>query len=317
MSRAVFAYAPHATIALLGIALIGGLAFDGVPPRRAVTRAGYRVLEADFHVHTRFCDGVLSPFDVVLHARRNGLDAFAVTEHNLVYPAKMARWFSRAIGGPTVIVGEEVTTDRFHLIVLGVEDRVSPYGELGPIVDDVHAKGGLAIAAHPVGRFWTAFEAELGKLDGAEVMHPLALAATGGRGGGWRWEEMRDFTLRAKERGYRLTAIGSSDYHFFNGLGVTRTFVFARDDSEAAILEALREKRTVVRDLAGNLYGEEALVAEMKTHPIADGEQEESGADRGYRPKGTLDQLTRIAGWLGMLGLIAARWRPRGARVSE
>ena len=303
----------YATIALLGIGVLGGRAFDGAPPRRVVTRAGYRVLEADFHVHTRFVDGFLSPFDVVLHARRNGLDAFAVTEHNLVYPAKMSRWFSRLIGGPTVIIAEEVTTDRFHLIALGVEERVSPYGDLGPIVDEVHRQGGIAIAAHPVGRFWPAFNAELGKLDGAEVMHPLAFAgrARDTRGKSWRWEEMRDFTTRAKDRGYHLTAIGSSDYHLFNGLGVTRTLVFARDDSEGAILEALREHRTVVADLAGNLYGDDRLVAEMKEHPIAEGEQVESGADRGYRPKGLLDRLTRIAGWLGMLGLIAGSLRKR------
>jgi hypothetical protein len=307
--------AVYTTIALLGTGLLGGLVFDGAPPRHVVTRVGYRVLEADFHVHTRFSDGFLSPFDVVLHARRNGLDAFAVTEHNLVYPAKMARWFSRFIGGPTVLVGEEVTTDRFHLIAIGVEQRVSPYGDLGPIIDAIHIQGGVAIAAHPVARFWPELEAQLGKLDGAEVMHPLALTAGARdtRGTGWRWEEMRDFTTRAKDRGFRLAAIGSSDYHFFNGLGVTRTLVFARDDSEAAILEALREHRTVVRDLAGNLHGDERLVAEVKEHPL-EGEQQENGAERGYRPKGLLDRILRIAGWLGMLGLIAVTMRNRSDR---
>ncbi len=303
------------SLALLALGGLGGLVFDGAPPRRVVTRAGYRVLEADFHVHTRFSDGFLSPIDVVLHARRNGLDALAVTEHNLVYPAKMARWFSRLIGGPTVLVGEEVTTDRFHLIAVGITERVSPYGELGTIVGEVHRQGGVAIAAHPVARFWPAFDAEIDKLDGAEVMHPLALTSGGRdtRGQGWRWEEMRDFTTRAKERGHRLTAVGSSDYHFFNGLGVTRTFVFVRDDSESAILEALRQHHTVVRDLEGNLYGDDALVTELKTHPITDADQVESGADRGYRPRGLVDRVMRIAGWLGMLGLFAFARRPRKA----
>lgn len=306
------------SLALLALGAIGGLATGGAPPRRVVTRLGYRVLEADFHVHTRFSDGFLSPFDVVLHAQRNGLDALAVTEHNLVYPAKMARWFSRLVGGPTVVIGEEVTTDRFHLIAVGLEERVSPYGELGAIIAAVHRQGGVAIAAHPVKRFWPAFEPALDALDGAEVMHPLALTSGGrdSRGNGWRWEEMRDFTVRAKEGGHHLTAIGSSDYHFFNGLGVTRTFVFARDDSEAAIVEALRQHHTVVRDLEGNLYGDDALVAELTAHPITDADQVESGADRGYRPRGLVDRLTRIAGWLGMLGLFAfARRRaPRSAR---
>ena len=41
-------------------------------------------------------------------------------------------------------------------------------------------------------------------------------------------------------------AIGSSDFHGFGRLGLCRTFVFARDTSAEAILEAIRARRTVV-----------------------------------------------------------------------
>ena len=85
----------------IGVGLIAGTALDPMPPRTITTRGGYRVLEADFHAHTRFSDGFLSPFDLVVHARRQGLHAIAVTEHNLVFPALLARWFSRATGGPS------------------------------------------------------------------------------------------------------------------------------------------------------------------------------------------------------------------------
>jgi hypothetical protein len=294
----------RAIVALLAGALLGGVLEDRGPARRAVTRDGWRVIDADFHVHTRLSDGFLSPFEVVLHARRNGLDALAITEHNVTHPAWMARWFSRLVGGPTILVGEEVTTDRFHLIAIGLRERVSPYGELGAIVDDVHRKGGVAIAAHPVARFWPAFDAVVDKLDGAELMHPLALGPRDGERRGWRWEEMRAFHERAAKRGYPLTPVGSSDYHFFQGLGVTRTVVLARDDSAEAILDAVRAGRTVVRDRDGNPHGNARAIAILAERPIAPGEQVESAADRGYRPKGLVDRSSRIAGWVAMLGVI-------------
>jgi len=86
-----------------------------LPERPATYRGGYRVLEVDLHAHTRFSDGFLSPFDLVLQARRRGLDALAITEHNILFPAQLGRWFSRLTSGPTILVGEEVTTRRFHV----------------------------------------------------------------------------------------------------------------------------------------------------------------------------------------------------------
>ena len=38
-------------------------------------------------------------------ARRRGLDVFGVTEHNMVFPAKIARWFSPKVDGPIVVGG--------------------------------------------------------------------------------------------------------------------------------------------------------------------------------------------------------------------
>ena len=59
---------------LVAIGLVGGLATDPRPDRRVVERAGYRVLEGDFHVHTTWSDGMLNPAAVVRQASRRGLD---------------------------------------------------------------------------------------------------------------------------------------------------------------------------------------------------------------------------------------------------
>lgn len=296
---------PRLAALLLAIGVVGGTARDESPSRPASYRGGYRVLEADFHAHTRFSDGFLSPFDLVVQARRRGLDALAITEHNITFPAFMGRWFSRLTGGPAILIGEEITTRRYHLHGVGLTERVNASDPLPDVLAAIHRQGGIAIAAHPVRIMRDPFIPELEHIDATEVMHPLAF----GKGRSvWRWEEMRDFYDQAHASGHRLTAIASSDYHFFSPLGVCRTLVFARDDSEEAVLEALKAGRTVVHDLAGRAYGDPAMIALLEREPYAMRPQ-----DYDYRGNGWADRVTRAAGWLGMLGLILFGLRRRAA----
>jgi len=296
---------PRLAAGLVALGIVAGTALDRAPARAASYRAGYRVLEADFHAHTRFSDGFLSTFDLVLQAERRGLDVLAITEHNITFPAFMGRWFSRRVGGPTILIGEEVTTRRFHLHGVGLTERVDASAPLPDILAAIHRQGGVAIAAHPVGRFQAAFSAELEAIDAAEVMHPIAY---GERSNGWRWPEMREFYERALASGHRLTAVGSSDYHFFSTLGLCRTLLFARDDGEEAALEALRAGRTVVHDLDGRAYGDPAMIEALAREPYVMRPQ-----DYGYVGSGLADRVTRAAGWLGLVGLVLFGLRARRA----
>ena len=74
-----------------------------------LTLGGYRVLAVDFHTHSSmWSDGALTPWGLVLEARRQGLDAFAITAHNETWDAHVGQRFSRLVGGPIVLVGEEI-----------------------------------------------------------------------------------------------------------------------------------------------------------------------------------------------------------------
>ena len=270
-------------------------------------RAGLRVLEVDLHAHTRFADGFLSPFDLVLQARRRGLDCLAITDHNILFPALLGRWFGRTFGGPTILTGEEITTRDYHVHGVGLEERIDASLPLDRVIDEVHRQGGVMIAAHPVKRFWPSLLPVRSRFDAAEVMHPLAF---GSRDGGWRWDEMREYYEgsvgtaspsggRALADGKRLTAVASSDYHFFSPLGVTRTLVFARSDSESDILAALREGKTVVHDLQGRAYGDPALIEALREDPYSMRPQ-----DYGYRGNGWIDRVTRLLARAALAGLV-------------
>lgn len=281
-------------IASLIAAIVVGSVVDPVPRRERVMRGGWRVIEADFHVHTRFSDGFLSPFGVVLQARRRGLDAIAITEHNMVFPAKMGRWFSRLIRGPLILVGSEITRKRYHLIGVGMTERVESDLPLRQVIRRIHAQGGVVIAAHPVKKFWPAFDAVRQHLDAAEVVHPIAFNRRSTR---WRWSEMVAFYRRSP--GKPLAAIGSSDYHFFSPLGVIRTLLFVKRVSAPEILEAIRRGRTVVVAPDGAVFGDPALIALLRQKPYS-----QRRSTYNYQGVSWLDRASRFLGWLALWGLL-------------
>jgi predicted metal-dependent phosphoesterase TrpH len=282
----------YAAWALLGTAFVIGAVIDRPVSRPPLTIGGYRVLAADFHTHSAtWSDGALTPFGIVLEARRQGLDAIAITGHNEVIDGKVGRWSSRLIGGPTVLVGEEILAEpRYHLIAAGISERVSFQQSAASAIDEIHRQGGIAIAAHPQTEFWPAYDAAaMQRLDGAEICHPMIYSLPGVQ------RELIAFAARG-----HVAAIGSSDFHGIGPMGMCRTFVFARDASEQAIIDAVRAHRTVVYGLPERPFGDPELV-KLVEHDTRLRDQ----AVPDWRG-GALDWINRIAALLA-LAVIAAQ----------
>ncbi len=273
---------------LLLTSIVTGTASDRVRVDPPLTLGGYRVIAADLHVHPAIAAGAaLAPWDLVLEAQRQGLDALAITPHNKVFPAEAGAWFSRLIGGPTVLVGEEVRAASFHVIAVGITRTVSPHQTAAAAIADIHGQGGVAIAAHPIAPYWPAFDtAAMAALDGSEVMHPGAL----------RDERVRaDFIAFYGRR--PMTAIGSSDYHGIGRLGMCRTYVFATDASAPAILDALRARRTMVYGVDGHAYGDPVLIRLADQ----DGRLRERAAT--HADSGALVWVSRVTGVAALIGV--------------
>jgi predicted metal-dependent phosphoesterase TrpH len=240
-----------AAAVLLAMAMIAGTSTDRPRSTPPLYLGGYRVVAADFHTHSSlWSDGTLTPWGIVLDARRHGLEAVAITPHNQISDAKWGRWFSQRIGGPTVLVGEEIITAQHHVIAVGIDRVVDWRQPAAAQIDDIHAQGGIAIAAHPVASFWAGWSAEaLARLDAAEICHPLLHNLPQAR------DEFEQFAARGT-----FAPIGSSDFHGLGPMGACRTFVFTTDASAPGIVEAVRARRTVVYGLDGRAYGDPALV---------------------------------------------------------
>ena len=225
-----------------------------VIPPEALRHGDDVVLAADFHVHGFPGDGTLAPWDLSREAARRGLDAIALTNHN----NQLSWWFRRVVrppeDGALLIQGEELTAVGYHVASVGTQGVVDWSQPAAAAARAIRERGGVSIAAHPAGSRMTGFDAAaIAELDGFEAAHPLMFAFDDGR------RDLRAFEQRARAIKPSIAAIGSSDFHFFAPIGLCRTFVFARERSAPAILDAISRGRTVACDGEGVVYGPENL----------------------------------------------------------
>lgn len=261
------------------------------PSERAPRRVGDEwLLEGDFHVHAFPGDGSLAPWalrDAAVHA---GLDVIAITNHNQLVAARIAPEVFAPPGpktppsaslqptlsallalmpsaalqptppaevSPIILVGQEITHRDYHIAAVGLTRKVNPNQSAAATIHDVHAQGGVAIAAHPTRDFVGFDTTAMAALDGAEIAHP-AMHNDPGEG-----QDFAEFFRRARASNPDLAPIGSSDFHATPSLGRCRTYLLARERSASGVLDAIRRGRTVALDGDGRLHGDADLIDRM------------------------------------------------------
>jgi hypothetical protein len=245
-------------ILLAGVGL--GTITDTTPERAPIRVDGYEILSGDFHVHAFVGDGGISPWMLQGQAARVGLDVIAITNHNQTLGGRIGRWAAQRSRGPMIIVGEEITGRDFHLIAVGIERRVDWGQPARTAIEQVHAQGGVAIAAHPGHGFAEGYDdVALAGLDGLEAAHPDSLDAR-------VTPQFEEFYQRTLARNPDVAAIGSSDFHNKGPLGLCRTYLFVRERSEAGVIDAIRDGRTVGRCNDERLRGRPELVRLLEPH---------------------------------------------------
>ncbi|NTV62037.1 MAG: CehA/McbA family metallohydrolase [Oscillochloris sp.] len=97
------------------------------------------------HIHTTYSDGTGTFAEVIAAAQAAGLRWIIVTDHDTLEGAPFAGWHD----GLLVIVGYEITPDRNHFLALNVKSIVSNQLPPQDFIDEVYARGGFGIIAHP------------------------------------------------------------------------------------------------------------------------------------------------------------------------
>ena len=186
----------------------------------------------DLHMHTDHSPDCATPVDVLLDtAKRRGLGAIAVTDHNEISGAHEAR--ERA-DGIKVIVSEEVkTAHEGEVIGLFIEEKIPRGMSLQETIDAIHAQGGLAYVPHPFDRLHSVpdYEHLLKVVEDIDILEVFnARVAVRGFN-----EEAQRFADK-----YRVVAGAGSDSHVAQGLGTVK--IRMRDfDGPEEFLESLRD----------------------------------------------------------------------------
>lgn len=231
------------------------------PYADATLKTGARWWAGDLHVHsTESGDAYASMEEVATFARSRGLDFIELSEHNTTSQLLRTRDLQARHPDLLIIPGVEYTTYAGHANGIGatswVNHRLGPDVTIEAAAKAFAAQGAVLSINHPVldlgngciGCAWKqAIPAEVGAIEIAtgtwsrsgRLFDELAIA---------KWDELLD-------EGRALAALGGSDDHrggqgtgpFDSPIGGPTTRVFAPELSTAALVQAIREGRTVVQ----------------------------------------------------------------------
>jgi predicted metal-dependent phosphoesterase TrpH len=179
-------------------------------------------VKADLHVHTIYShDSVITSKDLVFYAKKSGLTAVAVTDHNQVEGArKIARETNFLI-----IPGTEVSSREGHIVGLNVQELIPAGLTADETVDKIHQAGGIAIACHPfilfkgsVGKHATA------KFDAVETLNASAFP-------------FRSASRKAAQLAERLglPKVAGTDAHYGPVIGRAFTLIDAEPNVDAVV----------------------------------------------------------------------------------
>lgn len=228
----------------------------------AALSAQPRWYAGDFHVHSRESGDAKAPLDeIARYAREQGLDFAVLTEHNTTSTLDFLVDAQARHPELLLVPGIEYTTYAGHANAIGatgyVPPRVNEGISLKEALDAFHRQGALFSINHPVydvgdlciGCAWQ-HPVPPGGVDAIEVANggweKLGRFFSEGALGYWDW-------LLAQ--GHHTAALGGSDDHRAgvdldftqSAIGNPTTLVYARELSVAALLEGIREGRTVVK----------------------------------------------------------------------
>lgn len=184
-------------------------------------------LKIDLHVHTCYSyDSLITPEELIFYAKKRGLDAVAITDHDRIDSAlKIAKEADF-----TIIPGIEVTSLNGHVVGLNVQEQIPQKLSVNETLDKIHEGGGIAVACHPV----TFFKVSLGrcpnpKFDAVEVINSSAFPFN-----------------YSVEHGQRIAShlgiarVAGSDAHYGPEIGCAYTMVNAELEGEE-IIKAIRK----------------------------------------------------------------------------
>ncbi len=165
-------------------------------------------------------DSLITPKELVFYAKKRGLNAVAVTDHNQIEGSlKIAKEADFL-----VIPGMEVSSADGHIVALNLQELIPRGLSAAETVDKIHEAGGVAIAVHPYAWFKGSLNTHVAeaKFDAVETLNASAFP----------------FSRCKKKAGeiaqkLNLPRVGGTDAHYAPTIGYGYTAIDAEPNVEA------------------------------------------------------------------------------------
>jgi predicted metal-dependent phosphoesterase TrpH len=183
-------------------------------------------IRADLHVHTTYSkDSLITPKDLIYYAKKRGLTACAVTDHNSLDGAyKIAKETDFLI-----IPGMEVSSADGHIVALNVREFIPRGFSAVETVGLIHKAGGVAIACHPYVLFKGCLRDKVCEsFDAIEVINARAFP-------------FKRSVKKAQETAekLKLPRVAGTDAHFGPQIGFGYTEIEAEEPTVQAVIDAI------------------------------------------------------------------------------
>jgi predicted metal-dependent phosphoesterase TrpH len=183
-------------------------------------------ITADLHVHTTYSnDSLITTKDLVYYAKKRGLNAVAVTDHNFLVGAyKIAKETDFLI-----IPGMEVSSADGHIVALNVHELIPRGLSAVDTVELIHKAGGVAIACHPYVYFKGCLQGNVCEaFDAIEVINARAFP----------FKNSVEKAEEAAER-LKLSRVAGTDAHYGPQIGYAYTEIEVSEPTVEAIAKAI------------------------------------------------------------------------------
>ncbi|WP_342304481.1 PHP domain-containing protein [Methanolobus sp. ZRKC5] len=192
-------------------------------------------MKFDLHVHSCYSKDSNASLDNILeYASKNGLDGFAICDHDVIEGGMECSRRAKEIGSDIIVIpGVEVSSSKGHILVLGIREPIEPGLSPEETIKKARQQGAVVVIPHP----FKMTSHGIGYVEGldtdaVEVLNSRCV--TDGPNNKAR--------KAAQELGFPM--VGGSDSHEAEMVGRSYTNIDAESGTVEAVLDAIRKGHT-------------------------------------------------------------------------
>lgn len=197
----------------------------------------------DLHTHTspKSDDSMLSPAELIIQAKKSGLDGVCFTEHDWFWNQDSLTQLCRELDF-LIIPGIEMNTEDGHIIVFGIQEFKFGMYHTGVLRDVVLEKGGFMILAHPYRHNFYSDEDVNQKVIECYQKPIFQLVDTIETLNGRAKDKQNEFSVElGKKMGWQ--GVGGSDAHFLKDVPSTATKFERKIRNSEELIQELKAGR--------------------------------------------------------------------------